>query len=255
MRRALRTIDHLDRRGLESRALRHRQQSVPQFAFRQGSEPIEQRQNQLGVPHQHQELEREQRYECPNPPALPHPADQRQHQPKNRKTDRDRQRQPLELIRDPESRRALVEAEALLHAELRPPFKRHSGHRQQQPGCKNEQGIIPLRGARREHRHMREEQRQESTKEDERQYSRLEDTLQHVETLVRQGVLTRPPEGRGVHDRQGGGRRRSHGAANFASIQPLQPEVSRQMQDHQRCHHQNHRRRCHAGRELHSATT
>src|SRR5690606_21933286 len=138
-------VHHLNRLGLKARSITQRQQTALQISFWQRRQLIEQRQNQLRVQHQHQKLKAEDQREAPQPPARSRPSHEGKQRPKEWKSDHERQRQTLDLVRDPQARSALVETKFGLQSKLFPPFKRQRRKRKQDARRKDEESVRPHR--------------------------------------------------------------------------------------------------------------
>src|SRR5688572_8758379 len=68
MSRALAAIHHLNGLRAKPRSITERQQTIAEIALGQRGQFVEERQNQLGIQDEHQQLESEHQGEAPDPP-------------------------------------------------------------------------------------------------------------------------------------------------------------------------------------------
>ena len=230
---ALGAVDHLDRPRLEAGAVAQGQQALPQRALRQGGELVEQGEDELGIEDEHQQLEPEEQGEAPEPPRGAHPAHQREQRPQQREPQQEHQHQTLQLVRHPQLRGRLVEAEPLLEPELLPPLEGQRGDGQEHAREQHKQRVVP-RGVRpAPHRRLIEQQGEDPAEQGERQHQGIEHLRQHAEARPGQGVVHRPAVGVRVH-RRGHGRRGARGVpTHLRAVQGGQREGGGEAQGQQ----------------------
>src|SRR3954463_6458322 len=118
MTRGLAAVHHLDALRMKPGLQTQGKEAIPERTFRERSKFVEERHDEDGREHEHEELEGHHAAPGPEPPGMAGPFDKFENKHEKRITDYHAQCEALQAIHEPELRRGGVKPKPFLEMEL-----------------------------------------------------------------------------------------------------------------------------------------